>query len=165
MRVLVFTEGTVIMHRGGLGRGREEIIRQVKEGEATVTDWSSYVPVGDAVKKLKTWENQGAEILYLTSRMAPEETATIAKVMAGYGFPAGPLLFRRPGEQYADVASRAAPDIIVEDDCESIGGEDEMVFPHLGPELKDRIVPVTVPEFGGIDHLPGELDALLAGES
>jgi len=45
------------------------------------------------------------------------------------------------------------PQIIVEDDCESIGGEKEMTFTHLKPELKKKIKLIASKEFVGIDHL------------
>jgi hypothetical protein len=55
------------------------------------------------------------------------------------------------------------PDVLIEDDCESIGGESEMTYPQLTPALKQRIRSIVVPEFGGIDHLPDELTALISG--
>jgi hypothetical protein len=55
---------------------------------------------------------------------------------------------------YKDVAERAIPDILIEDDCESIGGQPEMVYPHVQPELQQRITPIIVKEFEGIDHMP-----------
>lgn len=45
------------------------------------------------------------------------------------------------------------PDILIEDDCESIGGEKEMVYPHIKDELKSKIKSIVVKEFEGIDHL------------
>jgi len=49
------------------------------------------------------------------------------------------------------------PDIIIEDDCESIGGKYEMTYTHIKPELKKRIKSIVVEEFGGIDHLPDNI--------
>jgi len=149
------------MHRGGIGRTREEIARQVEEKEQTIYDWASYVPVSSAVAKLKTWKNQGAEILYLTSRKRPDEVASIEGVLKKHGFPVGQLLFRRENQQYKDVAERAMPDVLVEDDCESIGGTDEMTITHVKPEIRERIKSIPVKEFGGIDHLPDEITALV----
>lgn len=70
------------------------------------------------------------------------------------------LLFRREGEAYQDVAERVLPDILVEDDCESIGGEIEITYSHIRTEFQARIKSVVVPEAGGIDHLPDGLAAL-----
>jgi len=148
------------MHRGGIGHTREEITKQVEDKEKTIYDWASYVPVGSAVAKLKTWKNKGAEILYLTSRTEPDEVESIKGVLKKYGFPAKQLLYRREGQQYKDVAERAMPDILIEDDCESIGGIDEMTITHVKPEIRRRIKSIPIKEFGGIDHLPDEITAL-----
>jgi hypothetical protein len=102
----------------------------------------------------------GATILYLTSRRTPEEVQIIRNVLEKHSFPMGELLFREAGEEYKDVAERALPDIIVEDDCESIGGEEEMTYPRVRPALKARIKSIVVKEFGGIDHLPDDLTSL-----
>ncbi|MFH0780318.1 MAG: hypothetical protein V1928_05745, partial [Parcubacteria group bacterium] len=48
-------------------------------------------------------------------------------------------------------------DILIEDDCQSIGAE-EIIAPKLDTELK--IHSIIVPEFGGIDQLPDRLDDL-----
>lgn len=67
-----------------------------------------------------------------------------------------------PGEHYKDVAERVRPDVLVEDDCERIGGEVQMTYPHIRAELKARIVSIVVKEFGGIDHLPDNVPDLLS---
>ena len=51
------------------------------------------------------------------------------------------------GEEYKDVAERVMPDVLIEDDCESIGGEIEMSYPHIKDELRARIRSVVVKEF------------------
>jgi hypothetical protein len=43
---------------------------------------------------------------------------------------------------------------LIEDDCESIGGEKEMVYPYIKKELKSKIKSVIIKEFEGIDNLP-----------
>lgn len=113
------------------------------------------------LKKLKIWKNQGAEILYLTSRRKPDEIKQIKNVIKKHNFPDGQLLFRRKGEEYKDVAERVMPDILIEDDCESIGGEIEMTYPHIKPKLKAKIKSIIVKEFGGIDNLPDKISDLL----
>ncbi|MBU1868283.1 hypothetical protein KJ608_02360 [Patescibacteria group bacterium] len=52
------------------------------------------------------------------------------------------------------------PDILVEDDCESIGGEQEMTYTHIRPSLKEKIKSAVVKEFNGIDHLPDSIQEL-----
>lgn len=41
------------MHKGGLGKSREQIVTQSAEGRDTsLHEWKSYVPVGNAAQKL-----------------------------------------------------------------------------------------------------------------
>lgn len=161
MRIMIFTEGTIIMHKTAVGHSREEIVEQVEKEQESVHDYASYIPIGNAVKKLKTWKKQGAEILYLTSRREPEEINQIKNVLKKYYFPDGQLIFRQKGEEYKDAAERVIPDVLVEDDCESIGGEVEMTYPYIKPELKAKIKSVVIKEFGGIDNLPDKISDLL----
>lgn len=98
--------------------------------------------------------------MYLTSRRKPDEIKQIQSVLKKFKFPEGQLLFRRKKEEYKDVVERIIPDILVEDDCESIGGIDEMATTHVKPGIKKRIKSVPVKEFGGIDHLPDKISDL-----
>jgi hypothetical protein len=160
MKILVFLHGTTLMHQSAVGRTREERVRQVVERETSVHDFASYVPAGDAVRKLRTWERQSATILYLSSHRSLTDVEKDRSVLRQHGFPAGPVLYRQAGEGYKDIAERFLPDVLIEDDCESIGGEQQMVYPHITAGLKDRIRSIIVQEFGGLDHLPDDLDAL-----
>lgn len=161
VRILVFAEGTVLVHRDWAMLTRSEIVRLVGEGRPT-GDYAGSVPIGDAVAKLRAWKRQGADIVYLTSRRKSAEVDDIRGVLTRFGFPEGELCVRQPGERYSNVAERVMPDVLVEDDCESIGGEVEMTYPHIRPELKPRIKSVVVREFGGIDHLPDDISALVS---
>ncbi len=164
MKIMVFTEGTLFIGAGDVLRSREERIRAVQQVLAAQQpiDFRASVPAGNAVQKLHAWRRQGAEIVYLTSRRKPAEVDDIRYLLDKFGFPEGELFFRREGEAYRDVAERVLPDILVEDDCESIGGEIEMTYPHIRPEFKARIKSVVIPEAGGIDHLPDDLAVLEA---
>ena len=164
MKILVFTEGTVLMHPTCKGLSREERVQQSKNRVRSIHDYRNYIPVGDAVKKLNNWKDQEADIYYLTSRTKPKEVADIKYVLKKYNFPDNQnFLFRKQGEEYKDVAEKLMPDILVEDDCESIGGEIEMTYPHIREDLKNKIKAVIVKEFGGIDYLPDNLDQLRRG--
>jgi len=160
MKIMVFTEGTIFSHSDWIGLAREEIVRRVKEGERP--DYAGTTPIGHAAGKLQSWSRAGAEIVYLTSRREPDEVEQVREVLRRYDFPTGQLLSRLEGEEYKDVAERAVPDVIVEDDCESIGGEIEMTYPRIRPEIKARIISVVIREFGGIDHLPEMPSELLS---
>jgi hypothetical protein len=160
MMILIFTEGTILMHESGLGRSREDRIRQIVEGDPFTHDFRSYVPIGKAAEKIGIWQDQGCEIRYLTSRTNPDEINDIKDVLEKYAFPEGALLFRGENEGYGDVVERNAPDILIEDDCESIGGAPEMTVTRVRPEIRSRIKSITVEEFGGIDHLPDAISRL-----
>ena len=161
MKILVFLHGTTIMHKNAVGHTREEIIKQVLAGDKSVQDYVSYVPVGNAVKKLQTWKKQGAELLYLSSHETYEDVKKDKFVLKKYGFPDGRVFYCKEGEDWQNVIEKAKPDIIIEDDCESIGGESEMTYPNLKPKLKEEIKSIVVKEFSGIDHLPDKISALL----
>ncbi|HEY4723745.1 MAG TPA: hypothetical protein VII92_17955 [Anaerolineae bacterium] len=159
MKILVFTEGTIFTHRAWLALSREEIVRRVKAGERP--DDAGTFPIGEAAKKLQTWERAGIEIVYLTSRRELAEVEKVRAVLQQYDFPTGQVFFRQTGEEYKDVAERAMPDMIVEDDCESIGGEVEMTYPRIRPDIKEKIKSIVVKEFSGIDRLPDEISDLV----
>lgn len=173
MKIMVFLHGTLIMHRGALGRSRDEIIQQVKDQEESVRDFEGYVPVGDAPKKLQSWVSQGAEICYLsalTENKKARGDETVGKeglkadeiVLKRYGFPKGEIFHRDSSESYKDVVARVIPhpNILIEDDCKSIGGELEMTYPSLDLRLKAEMRSIVVKEFEGIDHLPDNLKEL-----
>ncbi|HBE89708.1 MAG: hypothetical protein A3E37_01620 [Candidatus Andersenbacteria bacterium RIFCSPHIGHO2_12_FULL_46_9] len=161
MKIMVFTEGTITMHKNAVGHSHEKIVQQVKAKEPSVKEYTSYVPIGGAVKKLTSWKNQGAEILYLTSRRKSDEIEAVRAVLKQFNFPDGQLLFRLGDEEYKNVAERVMPDVLIEDDCESIGGTEEMTITHVNPETRAKIKSIPVKEFGGIDHLENKISALL----
>jgi hypothetical protein len=161
VKIMVFLHGTAIMHRNAVGQARKNRVHQVMIGEKSVRDFASYVPVGKAVSKLQRWRSQGARIVYLSSHRDAQEVKKDRSVLQQYGFPEGPVYYRRKDEQYADVAARILPDVLIEDDCESIGGEPHMTYPHLMPELQAGIKSVVVREFEGIDHLPDDIRLLM----
>lgn len=157
MKILVFTEGTAIMHAAAMSKTREQRVQQVVANDPTVANFRTYVPNGNVVAKLTAWKNQGAQLHYLTSRTIPQEVADIKLVLEKYHFPDHRNLHIRLQEQtYAQVAEQIMPDVLIEDDCESIGGEAEMTYPHLSPAGKKQIKSIVVKEFAGIDSLPDD---------
>jgi hypothetical protein len=163
VKILVFLHGTIIMHRNAKGLAREESIRQVIEDDESINDYASYIPVGNAVKKLHKWKSQGARIYYLSSHKNAEDVEMDKFVLKKYDFPDGQIFYRQNIEEYKDVVERIRPlpDVIVEDDCESIGGKVEMVYPNLRQELKSKIKSIVATEFGGIDYLPDQISELM----
>ncbi|TSC56936.1 MAG: Uncharacterized protein Greene071421_446 [Parcubacteria group bacterium Greene0714_21] len=171
MKILVFLQGTLIMHKNAVGKTREEIIEQVKAQGESVRDFSSYVPIGNAVDKLKKWTKQGAEIFYLSALtedkkargdeiIGKEGIKVDQEILNRYGFPKGEIYHRQKGESYAQIAEKIVPDILIEDDCESIGGEKAMTITFVRPEIKKMIKSVVVKEFSGVDHLPDNIKDL-----
>lgn len=162
MKILVFLHGTAIMHKGAVGLTRDERVKQVIDGDESLYDFASYVPVADTAIKLQAWQQQGTEIVYLSSHKRVEDVETDKSVLRSHDFPDGQVFFRHNGEQYNDVAERVLPDILIEDDCESVGGEKEMTYPHIKPELKAMIKSIVVKEFGGLEHLPFDIFELIS---
>jgi hypothetical protein len=162
MRLLVFLHGTALMHPGAVGRTRQERIAQVRAAqEPTLHDYDAYVPVGHVVAKLRRWQHQGAQIDYLSPHRNPEDVAKDAAVLRRYGFPPGRVLARQPGHSYGQLAGSELPDVLIEDDCQSIGA-DQITYPQIPADLRRHIKSIVVPEFGGLDHLPDSLQDLLA---
>ncbi|MBU1119312.1 hypothetical protein KKH43_05515 [Patescibacteria group bacterium] len=157
MKIVIFTEGTIIMHQSALGLDREDILRQIKNEDPSVHDFKNYIPIKNSPDKINAWHDQDAHIIYLTSRKKQNEVQQIKDVLEKYGFPPGKLLQREGKEEYKDVAERIMPDSIIEDDCESIGGVNEMTITHISPKKKVKIKSVPVKEFDGIDHLPDNI--------
>ena len=147
MKIAIFLHGTTIMQKGAEGLSREERAKQVVDNEVSVHDYANYIPVDSAVDKLNKWINQGAEIVYLSSHESEGDVAKDKTVLNKYNFPVGPIYFRRSGETYAHLV-------------ENIGGEIEMCYPNIKPEIKEKIKHIIVKEFQGIDHLPDNLDEL-----
>lgn len=152
------------MHRNAKGYSREQIVRQVRKKDSSVHDYSCYIPIGKAVQKLNHWKKQGAQILYLTSRGKAEEVKKVKNVLKKRGFPDGELFFRRlfhkKSKEYARIVEEIKPDIFIEDDCESIGGKEDMTITYVSPKIKIKMKAIAVKEFGGIDLLPNSLKNL-----
>lgn len=169
---MVFLQGTLIMHKSAFGRTREEIIQQVKNQEESVRDFRSYIPTGNAPDKLKKWVKQGARVTYLSALtedkkargdevVGKEGLQSEYTILDTYGFPKGNVYHRQKGERYKDIVERIIPDVLIEDDCESIGGEKEMTITHIKPKIKQKIKSVVVKEFCGIDLLPENIIDLI----
>lgn len=174
MKILIFLHGTIIMHRNAERKTRPEIIRQIVKEDKSVRDFKNYIPIGRAPEKLQKWSEQGAQICYLSAltenkkargdEVVGREGLEADKiVLERCGFPAGEIYHREPEEEYKDVIKRISPlpDIIIEDDCESIGGKKEMTYYALDKNLQEKIKLIEVKEFSGIDYIPDSIDLLL----
>ena len=160
MIIMVFLQGTLLMHKGGINQTRAVRVRQVIQDEESVHDFAAYVPVGGAIKKLKTWHEQGAQILYLSSHQKTEDVDKDRAILRRNGFPEGRVFHRQGDQNYGQIAENILPEILIEDDCESIGGGQEMTYLQMKPEARLKIKSIVVKEFGGIDHLPDNVNSL-----
>ena len=159
-RILVFLHGTSIMHRNALGLSREKIVQQVVDGlDDSIYDFASYIPIGNVIEKLITWQKQGAEIAYMSSHKSLDNVKKDQIILNRYNFPKGTIYYRKESNWNLPI-EEAKPDILIEDDCESIGGEHQMTYPNLDSNKKSKILSIVVREFGGIDHLPDNLHKL-----
>ena len=150
------------MQRDGMWVTCEERVRQSVGRIASIFDVANYVPVEQAQPKLWRWQAHGAEISYLGSSRKSKNMFKNVRLLRPIGFPPGTLYHRGPDETCAQIVERLSPDVLIEDDCESIGGEAEMAMPHLSAEARADIKTIVVPEFGGTDHLPDDPALLLA---
>ena len=99
--------------------------------------------------------------MYLSSHENVRDVQKDKFVLKKFGFPDGQILFRQKGEQYKNIAERIIPDVLIEDDCECIGGKKEMTITYVRPDLKKKIRSIVVREFAGIDNLSDRISDLL----
>jgi hypothetical protein len=138
IKIMIFTEGTVLGHRN---------IFQI-------FNYATYIPIGNCIDKIQAWQQQGAEIIYFTSRKKEKQVNEIASVLKKYHFSGTRLYFREAKQEYKDIIELVVPDILIEDDCKCIGDQWQMCITYVKPEVKIKIKSIVVREFKGIDHLP-----------
>lgn len=143
--ILIFTEGTII----GPGRIWD------------LLNFNRYVPIGFCVQKITRWYDEKWNISYLTSRRSLREVNFIKEILKKYKFPGNRLYYRGKGESYKDIAEEVIPDILIEDNCRSIGGKWQMTITYVEDNIKNKIKSIVVNEFKGIDHLPESAGDLL----
>jgi hypothetical protein len=143
LTIMIFVEGTILKPKSWF----------------SVYNHNSYIPIKNAVRIISAWQQQGADIIYCTSRKK-RQADDIARLLKQYDFPGSFLLVREPGERYKDIVEMLQPDILIEDDCRSIGGAWQMCITKVNQEIKEKILSIVVPEFEGIDNLPVDIDIL-----
>lgn len=135
-KIMVFAEGTILKPKSLF----------------SFYNHKSYLPIGNCVALITAWNQQESEILYCTSRKG-KQAEQIARILKQYRFPGSRLYFRESRQKYKDIVEEVNPDILIEDDCRSIGGSWQMCITHIDPQIKDTIKSIVVKEFMGIDHL------------
>lgn len=135
--IMIFVEGTILKPKSVLG----------------LYDPNSYIPIKNCVEFIDGWKKQGAEIVYCTSRRK-KQVREMADLLTQFGFTGTKVYYRSQKQQYKDVVEEAKPSILIEDNCRSIGGIQQMCISSVEPEIRETIKSVAVEEFKGIDHLP-----------
>ena len=107
LKIMIFTEGTVLGPKNVLG----------------LYFHADYIPIGNCVDKIRSWENQGAEISYFTSRKTEKQVNKILYLLNKYHFVGTYLYYREKNQKFKDIIEQVKPDILIEDDCKSIGGQ------------------------------------------
>lgn len=110
---------------------------------------------------IKSWNEQGAEIIYCTSSRKLKEVEAVKANLIKHKFKGTKLYYRSENQEYRDIVELVVPNILIEDDCRSIGGESQMCITHVKPEIKNKIKPISVEEFKGIENLSKKLSDML----
>jgi len=116
-----------------------------------------YEPIGRSIEIMNDLYNRGDEI-YLCSYVRKKRYNFIKSVMDYHKVNYTEILCRDKGEQYSDLVEHICPDILIEDDCASIGGEKEWCITNVRDEIKKKIKSVIVKEFSGIDNIEKEIE-------
>lgn len=146
--IMIFTEGTIF------GPKRFIDFFNVKK----------YVPIKNCIDKIKKWNRQGAQIIYLTSRKSETSAQTIKDLLIRYKFVGAYLYYRTGSDKYKDIVESLKPDILIEDNCRSIGGAWQMSITYVDKNIKENIKSIIIKEFKGIDYLPDNLIDLMKYE-
>jgi hypothetical protein len=144
IKIMIFVEGTVLKPKSIF----------------SLYNHTSYIPIGNSVDIIKSWHDQGAEIVYCTSRKRGKQVSDIAELLKKYDFPGTRLYYREAKQRYKDIVQTIIPDFLIEDDCKSIGGKWQMCITYVELPFKSRIKSIIVREFKGIDHLPSKITEL-----
>ena len=142
-KVMIFTEGTILKPKSW----------------CSLYNHNTYIPIGDAVDIIRGWQQQGADIIYCTSRRG-KQAENIATLLLKYDFVGSKLYYREKAQKYKNVVEMVRPDVLIEDDCKSIGGSWQMCITYVDPQIKNTIKSIVVREFKGIDHLSHDVQKL-----
>lgn len=111
-----------------------------------------YEPIGNAINIVNSWYDKGYEV-YLCSYVRKKRYKFIKTIVDFYGMKYTKILCRNKREQYSSIVERIKPDILIEDDCKSIGGLKKCCITNVKEEIKENIQSIIVPEYKGIDSI------------
>ncbi|MBP1664351.1 MAG: hypothetical protein H6Q19_1491 [Bacteroidetes bacterium] len=145
LTIMIFLEGAIL--------GPKRLIDHFSHAK--------YIPIGNCIAKINRWSNEGARIVYMTYVKKESSAEAARNILVRYGFSGQYLYHRIKGEKYKDIVEAVKPDILIEDDCKSIGGKWQMSITYVDKDIKNKIKSIVVKEFKGIDLLPDNLTELM----
>ncbi len=138
-KIMIFTEGTIL---------KPKYVNNL----LSRINVMGYVPIKNSIDKLKEWQEEGYEVIYITS-LKGRKAMKMAQKLDELGFIGSMVGYRQKNQDYATLIKEELPDILIEDNCRSIGGEYNMCYNQLTDELKNSIKHIVVEEFEGIDDV------------
>lgn len=138
-KIMIFTEGTILKPK-------------YVNNTLSRINVMGYVPIKNSIEKLKRWQEEGYEVIYITS-LKGRKAMKMAQKLDELGFIGSMVGYRQKNQDYATLIKEEMPDILIEDNCRSIGGEKNMCYSQLSDELKNNIKHIVVEEFEGIDDV------------
>lgn len=137
-KIMIFSEGTILKPK------HNNFISRVNVNK--------YIAIDNAIEKIKSWQEEGYEIIYLTSQKG-KKAMGMAQRLDELGFTGSMVGYRQSRQDYATLIKEERPDILIEDDCKSIGGSEHMCYSQLDENLKKSLKHIVVEEFKGIDDV------------
>lgn len=137
-KIMIFVEGTILKPK------YNNILSRIS--------MTTYIPINNAIETLKKWQEEGYEVIYLTS-LKGRRAMKMAQHLDELGFTGSMVGYRQKNQDYATLIKEELPDILIEDNCLSVGGEQNMCYNLLSDELKKEIKHIVIEEFKGIDDV------------
>lgn len=135
-KIMIFTEGTILKPKHDNFFSRINVTK--------------YIPISNAIEKLKEWQEEGFEVIYLTS-LKGRKAMQMAQRIDELGFTGSMVGYRQKNQDYATLIKEELPDILIEDNAKSVGGY--TCYDELPNEIKEQIKHIVVEEFEGIDDV------------
>lgn len=114
--------------------------------------FTKHGPIGNAVKIVHALHDHGHAI-DLCSYVRRARYHFIKSVVDFYGMKYTAILCRDRGQTYREIVEQLKPNVLIEDDCKSIGGTRACCITNVNEEIKKEIQSIIVPEFTGIDNI------------
>lgn len=135
-KIMIFTEGTILKPKNNNFFSR--------------INMTGYVPIKNAIDTLKKWQEEGFEVIYLTS-LNSRGAMKMAQHIDQLGFTGSMVGYRQKNQNYATLIKEELPDILIEDNAKSVGGH--TCYDELPENVKTSIKHIVVDEFEGIDDV------------